>query len=76
MELYKRYLTEAVTNDKALAKQLEKGFGVKIKKMKVRKIVEFELKDPLDEEEMSNWDTIDGITKFLEKKLGSNKNNK
>ena len=73
MKLYEQYLDEAVraTNDKAIARTLEQKFGVKIKNLKVRKIVEFTLKDPLDEEDMSQWDTIDNITDFLKKTYGT-----
>lgn len=68
MKTYKKYLTEAKTvNDSNIARQLSKRFGVKVRKLDVKKKVVFHLAEGIDEGDFANFDLIDGINDFLEK---------
>jgi len=73
MAVYDKYLTEAKLDaiDRKVVATLEKKFGVKIKKMDVRKKVVIQLKDGIDENEFENFSLIDGINDFLEKAYGT-----
>jgi hypothetical protein len=61
-----KYITEA-TADNTVAKMIQKEFGVKVKKINVKRKITFQLSEPLDERKFSNFDKIDGIHELLQK---------
>jgi hypothetical protein len=65
MKDYTQYITEA-TSENAIAKMIQK-IGPKVKKVDVRRRIEFKLTKPLDTDDMNTWDTVDEIEKLLKK---------
>ena len=61
-----KYITEA-TSENAVAKMIEKKFGIKIKKVEMKRMITFHLSKPIDENDWDNFDKIDGIHDLLKK---------
>lgn len=71
-KIYEKYIKEGKNiDDNKVAKLLQKQFGVKVKKMDVRKIVTFTLAEGIDESDFANFKLIDDIHAFLKKTYGS-----
>lgn len=71
-KIYEKYINEGKSiDDNRVAATLQKKFGVKVKKLDVRKIVTFTLAEGIDESDFANFDLIDNIHAFLKKTYGS-----
>jgi len=71
-KVYEKYITEGKNvDDNKVARTLQKQFGVKVKKIDVRKIVTFTLAEGIDESDFANFKLIDDIHAYLKKTYGS-----
>jgi len=71
-KIYEKYITEGKNvDDNKVARELQKQFGVKVKKVDVRKIATFTFAEGIDEKDFANFDLIDNIHAFLKKTYGS-----
>lgn len=64
-KLVDKYLKEGKEN--SIARMLEKKFGVKIKKVDVKRRITFTLAKGIDEDDFDNFGLIDNIHKTLKK---------
>jgi len=72
-KIYEKYMLEEgkSIDDNKIARMLQKQFGVKVKKVDVRKIATFTLAEGIDENDFANFKLIDDIHAFLKKSYGS-----
>ena len=61
-----KYISEA-TSENTVARMIQKNFGVKIKKVDVKRRIVFQLAKPIDENDFDSFDKIDGIHDLLKK---------
>ena len=66
MNKVEKYITEA-TSENAVAKMLLKDFGVKVKKVDVKRKIIFHLTKHLDENDFEDMNKIDDIHTLLKK---------
>jgi hypothetical protein len=68
MEKYEKYLiTDSTSKNAQIIKMVERTTNEKMKKVDTRMRIVFHLKKPIDEQEFSNFNRIDGTISMLEK---------